>query len=164
MTLEFSRPLSVDRIGAAGPDITIEASGAECAAVAARLQLPAIRTLTCRFRLRPTPGGVFAAEGWLSALITQTCVVSLDDFDAAMTEHFSLRFVPAGSETPEIDPETEDEIPFTNNIIDLGEAATEQLALSLDPWPRKPGAGLPGTKATEDTSAFGILAARRRPS
>ena len=31
--------------------------------------------------------------------------------------------------------------------MDLGEAAAEQLALALDPFPRKPGASLPATDA-----------------
>lgn len=153
MTPEFSRPQSRLRIPPNGIDTTVEASPAECIALATRLRLPAVQSLSCRFHLRPAQGNTVAAEGWLAALVTQTCVVSLDDFDAAVTEHFTLRFVPAGTESEDIDPDTEDDVPYTNDTIDLGEAATEQLALALDPWPRKPDATLPDT----DTAA-------RRPS
>jgi uncharacterized metal-binding protein YceD (DUF177 family) len=155
MIPEFSRPQPRARIPSAGLDTTVEATPAECAALATRLRLPAVRRLTCRFRLRPGPGDAVAAEGWLAALVTQTCVVSLDDFDAAVAEHFTLRFVPAGTESNDIELETEDEIPYTNDTIDLGETATEQLALALDPWPRKPDATLPDA----DTVALG-----RRPA
>ena len=76
-------------------------------------------------------------------MVVRTCVVSLDDFETTLEEDFRVRFVPAGTETDNPDPEAEDEIPFAGTVIDLGEAAAEQLALSLDPYPRKPGAELP---------------------
>ena len=56
---------------------------------------------------------------------------------------FQLRFVPVGAESDDTDPESEDEIPYAGGVLDLGEAAAEQLALALDPFPRKPGAALP---------------------
>jgi hypothetical protein len=49
-------------------------------------------------------------------------------------------------------------------MLDLGEAAAEQLALALDPYPRKPDARLLG--AAEDPPGFPFAAlaplARRR--
>jgi uncharacterized metal-binding protein YceD (DUF177 family) len=164
MTPEFSRPVSAERLGPAGLDITVEATPDECAALADRLKLPGVATLSCRFRLRPGPGEIIAVEGWLTALVTQTCVVSLDDFEAVVTDHFTVSFVPAGTESDDIDPETEDEIPYANGMIDLGEAATEQLALSLDPWPRKPDATLPQPDDAEPSSPFAALVRPRRPS
>lgn len=152
MTPEFSRPMPRDRIGPRSLDITVDASATECAALAARLRLPGVHSLTCRFHLRAA-GDQVAAEGWLAARITQTCVVSLEDFDSAIMDHFTVRFVPAGSEADDIDPEREDEIPYAGNILDLGEAATEQLALTLDPWPRKPGAQLPESSDVADATA-----------
>lgn len=143
MSPEFSRPLPITRIGPTGLDTTIEANPSERARLATRLKLPGIGTLSCRFRLFPGPRNSILAECWLTALITQICVVSLDEFEGAVTDHVMVRFVPAGIESTEIDPESPDEIPFTNGTIDLGEAAAEQLALALDPWPRKPGAALP---------------------
>lgn len=147
MTPEFSRVVPRSRISPAGLDTTVDATPAECAALATRLRLPAVHSLSCRFRLRPAPAEAVAAEGWLSARVTQTCVVSLDDFDTTVSEHFTLRFVQPGTESNDLDPDAEDEIPFAHDSIDLGEAATEQLALALDPWPRKPDANLPDLDA-----------------
>lgn len=162
MTHEFSRRLAIERVGtAAKHDVTVEADAAELAALAKRLQLPAVNALTCRFRLRAGQGGTFVAEGWLDAIVTQTCVVSLDDFAAPVSDHFIIRFVPAGTEGDDIDPESEDEIPYSDGIIDLGEAAAEQLALVLDPWPRKPDATLPEIEANEPTSPFVSLNQKR---
>jgi len=162
MTPEFSRPVPIARIGPNGLDVTVEATAGERSAVARRLDLPAIPLLSCHFRLMPADGATIAAEAWLTASVTQTCVVSLDEFTATLAEHFTLRFVPAGTETDDIDPEAEDEVPIRHGTIDLGEAATEQLALGLDPWPRKPGATLPDSEADAPPGPFATLA--RRPS
>jgi uncharacterized metal-binding protein YceD (DUF177 family) len=78
---------------------------------------------------------VALARGALRAKVTQTCVVSLDDFDAPVEEVFQVRFVPVGQETDDMDPESDDEIPFEGNVIDLGEAAAEQLGLALELYP-----------------------------
>lgn len=168
MTKEFSRNLAVERIGRAGQpawhDVTIEADAAELPGLATRLQLPGISALTCRFRLRSAPDGTIAAEGWLDAVVTQTCVVSLDEFTAPVSDHFVIRFVPAGSESDDIDPTSDDEIPYSDSMIDLGEAAAEQLALGLDPWPRKPDATLPEAATEDDASPFAALRHKRLPT
>jgi uncharacterized metal-binding protein YceD (DUF177 family) len=161
MTPELSRPVVVDRIPAAGLDQRVEATAAECAAIAARLRLPGVAALACTFRLVPG-SGMIRAEGRLTASVTRTCVVTLDDFAQEVAEAFALRFVPAGTESDE-DPESEDEIPYEAGVIDLGEAAVEQLALALDPYPRKPGAALPDLEEAEDDNPFAALARLRPP-
>ncbi len=141
MTVELHRPLTAGRIGPEGLEILVEANPDECAALARRFGLPAIHALTCRFRLRPLAGGAIAADGALRAEVVQVCVVSAEDFPATVTEAFTVRFVPAGTEDDDPDPELVDEIPYAAGRLDLGEAAAEQLALALDPFPHKPGVG-----------------------
>jgi uncharacterized metal-binding protein YceD (DUF177 family) len=141
VTVELHRPQPAARIGPEGLETQVEASPAECAALARRFGLPAVRALSCRFRLRPLAGGAIAADGLLRAEVVQVCVASLEEFPAAVTEAFTVRFVPAGSERDDPDPESVDEIPYEGGRLDLGEAAAEQLALALDPYPRKPGLG-----------------------
>jgi uncharacterized metal-binding protein YceD (DUF177 family) len=140
---EFSRRIPVSRIGAAGTEQVIEANAAELRALSERLQLPAIASLFCRFHLQPPLRGHIAAEAELRAELTQICVVTLDPFESTVAERFALRFVPEGSEKDDMDPETPDEVPYDGDTIDIGEAAAEQLALALDPYPRKPGVALP---------------------
>ncbi|HEX4261955.1 MAG TPA: YceD family protein [Acetobacteraceae bacterium] len=148
MRPEFSRPLSLARIGA-GQTVAIEATPAERTGLAKRLQIPELPALDCSFVLRPVASGVVEAEGVLRARVVQECVVSLDPFEATVEERFALRFVPEGRESPTIDPDATDEVPYPGNTIDLGEAAAEQLALALDPYPRKPGVALPEGVETE---------------
>lgn len=145
---EFSRRLPISRImtaAARGPVVeTIEATQAELQALAKRLSLPAIQSLTCRFRLTPGDGERILAEGWLAAKVTQLCVVTNDPFDDAVAENFTVRFVPSErfDEAAPVDLDELDELPYEGNAIDLGETTTEQLALALPAFPRRPGAML----------------------
>ncbi|MBV8592269.1 MAG: DUF177 domain-containing protein [Acetobacteraceae bacterium] len=165
MTPELHRPVPADQIASQGEEMIVEASAAECAALALRFGLPEVVSLRCRFRLSPASGGAVAALGHLRARVVQVCVVTLEPFEALVEERFSVRFVPEGTETDLIDPEAEDEIPYANGILDLGEASAEQLALALDPYPRKSPDSLPsgeGEHAPHTTRPFAQLSERLR--
>ena len=162
MTVELSRPLAVERVALAGLDFRVEATRDECAALARRMNLPAVLSLTCRFRLEQDLPETLVARGHLVAHVVQTCVVSLDDFTTVVEERFGLRIVRAGTESDNPDPEALDEIPFADGIVDLGEATAEQLALALDPYPRTPGAVLPDVDPEVQTHGFAALAALQR--
>jgi len=152
---EFSRPLAVARLPREGLERLVEANPAECEALARRLRVPAIARLSCRFALMPGRQGRVVAEGDLEALVTQTCVVSLEPFEAVVRERFELHFVPTGSESEDPDPELPDETGYPGETIDLGEAAAEQLALALDPYPRRPGVAQDAGEAGEAEDAGG---------
>ena len=158
---EFPRPVSLER-AAAGMTMTVEASPAECAAIATRLLIPSVEALRCEWTLSAR-GAVFDATGSLTAQLHQECVVSLDAFPVAVAERFAVRFVPAGQESEDADdPEQPDELPYDGASLDLGEATVEQLALALDPYPRKPGAVLPEDVSDAADNPFDALAKWRR--
>ena len=158
MKPELSRVVQVERLP---PGLTVEATEAECAALAARLRIPAVEAVTCVFALRRRSGAV-VAEGALDARVVQSCVVSLEPVEQAVSERFTLHFVPRGREQGDDDPDSPDEAPYDNGRIDLGEAAAEQLALALDPYPRRPGAALdPVATAEGDEPPSGLASLRR---
>ncbi len=159
---ELHRPLAVDRIGPAGLAEEVRADEAECRALALRMAIPAVLDFVCRFALTAEPGGVVRAEGHLRARVVRDCVVTLDAFETVTEERFRVRFVPAGRQSDDDDPESDDEIAYQGGTIDLGEAAAEQLALALDPYPRKPGVALPEAGEAPAASPFAALA-RRQP-
>lgn len=164
MTTELSRPIALSKIRASGFTILVQATPEECASVAVRMGLPAIQSLQCRFELSLDADGVTVlANGSLQAEVTQTCVISAEDFATRVAETFSIRFVPAGAEHDYPDPDALDEIPYEADTIDLGEATAEQLGLALDPWPRIEGATVPLVDDEDDSSPFAILAQRLRP-
>ncbi len=165
MTPELHRLVPLDRIGRDGLDFQVRANPAECAALAERMLLPSILDLTCDFHLTRESDSVVAAHGRLIARVVQTCVVSLDEFEATVDEGFMIRFVPSGEEDEDnIDPDAADEIPYEGRALDLGEAAAEQLGLALDPYPRKPDAALPEIEDETDRNPFAALSALRRPN
>ena len=148
MTPELHRPVRIARIGPDGFALRIEASPAECAALAERMLIPTVHALTCTFHLRREGDSVIAAQGHLHARVVQTCVV---------------RFVPAGEESDDPDPEADDELPYEGDVLDLGEAAAEQLGLALDPYPKMPGAVPPEADPEADPHPFAPLASLRKP-
>ena len=162
MTGELSRLVPLDRIGSAGLDVVVEAAPDELAPLAARLLIPAVLRLHCAFRLRRVAAGVIEAEGLLEAEVVQTCVVSTDPFEQAVSEAFELQFVPAGTEAPDDDLDAPDQIAYASHAIDLGDAAGEQLALALDPYPRKPGEDEAAAEAEAAPHPFAALAALQR--
>jgi uncharacterized metal-binding protein YceD (DUF177 family) len=154
---ELSRIVAVDRLPA---DFAVTADTAECAALASRLHIPAVLSLACRFTLR-RQGATVTAQGVLEADVVQSCVVSLDPVEQRVEDRFTVRFVPEGREPTDEDPEAPDEIPYSGSTIDLGEATTEQLALALDPYPRRDDAALDPAALHPEPSAFGSLSALR---
>jgi uncharacterized metal-binding protein YceD (DUF177 family) len=161
---EFSRPVAVAAIGPSCTEMMVEANADERAALAHRLNIPELSMLDCRFTLRRSSAArTIVADGLLRARLVQTCVVSLDEFDSEIAETFTVLFVPAGFESATMDLDAPDEIPYRDDRIDLGEAAAEQLSLSLDPFPRKPGAHYEDMVEPEPTP-FAGLHELRRPS
>ena len=162
--LELSRPIPADRVGASGLTVAVEATADECAAIASRLLVPSVEAVRCNWSLRPAPGGAVEAEGSLRARLHQECVVSLDAFATEVVEEFAVRFVPAGTESDDADdPDEPDELLIQDGTLELGEATVEQLALALDPYPRKPGAVLPEDAADPPDNPFDALARLRKP-
>ncbi|WP_137123706.1 DUF177 domain-containing protein [Roseomonas sp. HF4] len=164
MTPEFSRVRSFARLPPAGREERLAASAAECAALARRFAIPAINRLEAVVRLRPEPGGGVTIGGRLSAEVVQDCVVTLEPVMQAVEEKVALRILPPGGE-PSDDPEAPDEIEAEGDVVDLGEALAEQLALALDPYPRAPGAELAPEASGETGGPFAALASlpRRGP-
>jgi uncharacterized metal-binding protein YceD (DUF177 family) len=160
-TPEFSRPLTLGRVGPEGRTDSLEASEAERAALARRFGILGIESLHAALRLAPEPDGAVRVDGRLDAAVTQACVVTLEPVAQRVTEEFAIRLLPAGCE-PADGPDDLDEIQTENDVADLGEVVAEQLALVLDPYPRAPGAELPAEASDETAGAFAALAALRR--
>ena len=155
---EFSRPVLVRTLRGASADspreISVTATEAECARIAQRLGLPDVASLTCRYELFPQTGHTVQATGSMTARLSQLCVLTLEVFEDVIAERFVIRFVPASEHDGSFDENGEldeiDDVPYDGDVIDLGEAAVEQLSLTLDPYPRRPGVARPPAILTED--------------
>ncbi|MDE1896310.1 MAG: DUF177 domain-containing protein [Rhodospirillales bacterium] len=172
MQEELSYPVRGTQIKDNSQVFTVRADDAQRAALAERFGIPAIAQLNGRFTLHHERSGIIAATLGMDAKVTQICVVTLEPFEVTIRDSIDLRFVPEAAlrHAPvedgieeDITPETldsPDEIPYANDILDLGAALAEQLALTLDPYPRKPAAALPDNATDHSASPFAALAAR----
>ncbi len=162
-TPELSRRVLAEHLGRGDMQVTVEANQAERAAVAERLLIPAIESLRCQWMLQPGESGMIRAQGVLQANITQLCVITVEPFDTTVMESFEVHFVLDGRQSEEDDPDEPDQLVYDGVAVDLGEATVEQLALALDPYPRKPGAILPVLDTDEGAGGFAALAKLRKP-
>jgi uncharacterized metal-binding protein YceD (DUF177 family) len=135
---EFSRPLQVDRVPKLGSTEKLKADEQECKALAKRMNIPAIHSLSAELRATPWRGGGLKIEGHLTADIEQISVISLEPFRETLSIPVARYFLRPGSET-DTDSDDDDADPIVNGYIDLGEITAETLALDLDPYPKKPG-------------------------
>ncbi len=178
-TPEFSRLVDVEafkpgareRVGSATPD--------ECAALAERMLVPAVKSLSFAFDCDVFDGGRgVVVSGTVQGTVTLTCVVSLDEFDAELSDDVHITFhrnadamveeALKGVDDPDADlldglPE-----PLEGLQLDLGEIATQQFALVLPAYPRKPGVAFeaPAAAAVEEEdkpeSPFAALKALKK--
>ena len=176
----FPRPFDVRSLKGEAKRVDLEATEPERAAVAAAVGIPAVAALTASLRLMPRAGGLVEVTGDVRAEITQTCVVTLEPFDGAITQPVGVTFAPATVAVPlggkfadlEIDwtpkpvggndDQEDPPDPIVDDTIDLGAVALEFMVIGLDPYPRKPGVHFAdmvvGENAPPAPSAFAALA------
>ena len=162
---EFSRPVQIDTLGHALRTVGIAADAAEREALARRFGLAAIHRLEAEIGLT-RDGDEVRAAGLLHAAVTQSCVVSGEPVEAVIDAPFALLFRPESeastSDEVELAESDCDMVFYAGASIDVGEAAAETLALSLDPFPRAADAEealrKAGVKGEAEVGPFAALA------
>lgn len=157
---EFPRPT---RLPLQKRRVCLEASPAECRALAQRFAILAIGHITAELTLVPETSGVVRVQGILRAEVTQACVTTLEPVMQLVKAPIELRILPDGDMPGDDDPDSPDEIESQGGMVDLGEACAEQLALALDPYPRRPDAALPAEYAPPADESD-IPAPKQRPN
>jgi uncharacterized metal-binding protein YceD (DUF177 family) len=164
--LPYSHPVSVATLHGV-THLKLAPAPAERAAMAEVLGLESIPALTFDLTVNHAQSGMVSIEGRLNAQIRPLCVVSLEAFDETVDTPVALRYAPEAyverlvkraEEEGNEDFEAPDVI--EDGTIDFGQLALEFLALSLDPYPRKPGAVFKGAgdAVEEKISPFAALA------
>lgn len=164
----LSEVVRLHQIGA-GLQRTLEPDQAARARIAKALDLQALDSFTADLELTPSASG-WTLSGRVRAEVVQTCGLTLEPLPATVDQRFSLGLTEAAepSEDDEIDITMDDDSPdpIEDGRIDLGQYAVEQLALALDPFPRKPGATFVQPPEPVEISPFAALKALqdRKPS
>lgn len=136
---EFSSIVAIADIGRAGRAMHLSASEAAREKIAKRLKTPSVDRLEGDLHVSATRDDV-TVSGRLVADLTRECVASLELTPEHVEETFELRLLRAA---PDAEPEDGDwDAPevLEGGDIDVGEILVQQLALAMDPFPRKPGA------------------------
>lgn len=141
------------------------------AAIAARLDLVALRKLTFRGRLTPQGKHDWRLTAQLGATVVQPCVVTLAPVTTRIDDtvgRLYLADMPPAPEGDEVEmPEDDNQEPLPDTL-DLAQVMEEALALALPLYPRAEGVDLeqavfapPGVAPLrdEDTKPFAGLAA-----
>ena len=137
---EFARLFDAARLPTGAQ--LVEANEAECAALAKRFGLVAVKRLSARVTM-VADGPTVRATGRLEAQVVQSCAVSGDDLPTKIAEPVALHFVPAlppSEGEVELDSADLDQIEMDGTRFDLGEALAQGMALGVDPYAEGPGA------------------------
>lgn len=135
-------------------------------AIARSLDLVALERLDADLSLSAWFDGVLIDGRWRASIV-QTCGVSLESFPTELEGDFQIRAVPktsamAPAEDDEVvvDPDAEDPPDvLEDDVVDLGRYVVEQLALDIDPFPRKPGVEFQAPESDAELSPFAVLKA-----
>jgi len=141
--VEFSRLVDVSDIKRTPWRIELSTDEPGLAAIAARFGIAGIDRFEATISLRRTPIGLIHLQGSIEAGVVQECVVSLEPVRSEISQSFDIYYSEESSGEPGGDLTMDDELwpdPIIDGKIDVGEAATEQLGLALDPYPRRKGA------------------------
>lgn len=129
-------------------------------AIARSLDLASLDAFEARLEVAPSEGG-WRLTGRILAEAVQSCGLTLEPLPVSIDRPFAIDLVEAAGEgdSDEVEVSLEDEAPdlIEDGRIDLGVYAVEQLALSLDPFPRKPGAEFVQPPEPSEINPFAVL-------
>jgi hypothetical protein len=142
----FYRPQSLAALPSGGLEVTIEAKPSERRGLAVFLDIPDVNFLRAKLLIQHWRGHGVRVTGALEADIVETCVVTLEPLRTKIGANVDRKFLPESmleqdTEPHELllDPDGDDPPDPLPHVLDLGELAAEELALNLDPYPRKEG-------------------------
>ena len=146
MTPELSRKVKLAEIEKKPVDLQIEASEEELAALKARLGLLDMPAFSADLRLSVEAPMWYRIQAWFKASVVQQCVRTLEpmphdleiETELRVTSDPSMKYDDSATDDEVGVEMTGDEYEFTSGEeIDCGEMIVQQLALALDPYPRK---------------------------
>ena len=143
MTGPTPHPVLLADLKAAPVRYTLSLASADLPDVAKRLDLPEVTALSADLEARLAAAERIEVSGTLRASLQQICVVTLEPFETTIEEPFLQVFTtdPAVAAAEVDDPLDDANWPelLEADSLDLVDFLVQQLALSLDPYPRAPG-------------------------
>ncbi len=163
--LPFSEPVRINEIGA-GIERRLVPDAEALKRIVKALDLASLTAFEADVKVAPAHIG-WTLTGRVVATLEQICGITLEPLPVQVDERFSIDLVDAPTDTEigteEMEITLDDNSPdvIEDGRIDLGQYAVEQLALTLDPFPRKPGAEFVQPEEPAEISPFAVLKAFR---
>jgi hypothetical protein len=160
-------PIRVEDVPETGRRVELHADEPARAAVAAAAGVNGLARLDAAFDLTRHGRDGLHVVGGISAIVRQTCVITLEPIANEVSEAVDLLFAPGGVKAGADDALAREagDAPerIVDGMVDLGAVATEFLILGIDSYPRKPGAVFeaPRTKDPGNTP-FAALSALKK--
>ena len=154
MRPELSRLISLVEIEKKPLSKEIVATEEERSALSERLQIVRIDRLEATVRAAVEGPRYYHIQGELTAQIVQACIRTLEPIAQTVETSIDFRLTTDPSCAPqeglEMEFGVEDDLEFVNsNQVDLGELVTQQLSISLDPYPRSDGSEIRSIEGVE---------------
>jgi hypothetical protein len=167
--MTWDKPIKLHELSRGPLRLKLEPDEAQRAAIAKRLGLRGLPSLSADLTLKPWLDGA-ELTGRFKAVVEQICGVTTDPFEETVKGDIDIRVVPEGSEHAapveggELDPDAPDAPDLLEgDAVDAAAYVIEHLALELDPFPRKPGATFEYQPPEEEASPFAALAKLKTP-
>lgn len=169
----FDLKVRVDSLRDREEDIAFPVPEATLGALARTIGVDKVLSSVAELHLVPD-GAAVDVTGFIRATVIQTCVVSLEPFEAVIDEPIDVRFAPRSEIEAAIANHVDEDgeegsagmadapEPIVEGVMDLGALLQEFLALGVDPYPRKPGVAFEEPAADDETiKPFAALAQLR---
>jgi len=177
-SLEFS--IEIAELERDPKTFDLQATDAQCAAVAERFDLIALSALSGKLRVHDAgaDSGIHV-EGTLKAALTQRCIASLEPVEETLDTNFELMLVDPemadrmDEEGVYLDEEAPEYDALEGDVVPLGEILAQTLSISMNPYPRAEGAEVAASKKAgvtvneselERPNPFAVLAKTRDES
>jgi len=146
----FSHPVRPSALGPEEVRFELEADPEVRATLARLFELVDVAAFHAVIRLKWVRGGrMLRLRGRLHAEIVQTCVITLERVENTIEESFEILFKPPSADADPDSAALEGEAdamaaaqPLDGDSVDIAEVAAGELALAIDPYPRKTAASL----------------------
>ena len=160
--LPFSEVVRINEIGA-GIERHLVPDAEAVKRIVKALDLGSLSAFEADMKITPAHVG-WTLTGRVVATLEQVCGITLEPLPVEVNERFSVDLVETyereiGTEEAEITLDDDSPDAIEDGRIDLGQYAVEQLALALDPFPRKPGAEFVQPEEPVEISPFAVLKA-----
>ena len=138
----ISEPYELGRLSQAGDEVVISPSAEMRARLAHWAGVDSVEAFEATVELRKVTPTRFSLEATLKADIVQSCVVTLDPVRTHIETSFRRELLlaerrPSDGEPAPVDEDGREEIESLR--YDLAVPVLEELALQIDPYPRRPG-------------------------